>query len=323
MRELADNICLGRFYPREGVPGVLSLPVEDEGAIARYRAAASIKPIEDVRFFRLTMVPDKASGWLLPGDVLCVYEEFEEALFDLIRPNATSTYIWNNKWSKIDEDELEKVRAEAIEDHRWTFSRTDTQLTTVDPYGRASVIRVQSKRLTRLFTSFSSVVPRTKHEIQCHLRLSPEVQHAGEFVLRLFHGQMLKAGPEVDGMLYTKFRRTAQAMYDQAYRCAHLSPDVDCLRIHFSNYIDKRKPCWDFIDLCKSVYAGDQKALPRPLRLMAGKHYHIKWVRLSPKEWEDCLVFWFERHDGNWNDPFGMSTIDLSDVGYKRWAYKN
>jgi hypothetical protein len=323
VRELADNICLGRFYPREGVPGVLSLPVEDDDAIATYKAAAAISPLDSVSFFRLTMVPDEASGWLLPGDVICVYEELDEALFDLIRPNATSTYIWNNKWSKVDEVELERVRSEAIEDHRWSFSRTDTQLTMVDPYGRAAVIRVEPKRLTRLFASFSSVVPRTEHEIQCHSRLRPEVQRAGEFVLRLFHGQMLKAGPRVDGSLYTKFRSLAQSMYDQRHRCAHLAPDADCLRIHFSNYAHKRKPCWDFVALCKSVYAEDQKALPRPLRLMAAKHYHIKWVRLTPKEWEDCLVFWFERHSGVWNEPFGMSTIDLSDTGYKRWAYKN
>jgi len=323
VRELADNICLGRFYPREGVPGVLSVPVEDEDVIAKYRAVASIGPRDSVSFFRLTVVPDKAGSWLLSGDVVCVYGELDEVLLDVIRPNATSTYIWNNKWSRVDEVDLERTRGESIEYHKWSFSRTDTQLTMVDPYGRAAVIRVQPKRLTRLFKSFSSIVPRTGHEIQRHLRLSPEVQRAGEFVLRLFHGQMLKAGPSVDGSLYTKFRSMAQSMYDQSYRCVHLLPDADCLRIHFSNYSHKRKPCWDFIDLCKSIYAQDQKVLPRPLRLMAAKHYHIKWVRLTPKEWEDCLVFWFERHDGPWNEPFGMSMIDLSDVGYKRWAYKN
>jgi len=321
-QELSNNICLGRFYPKDGVPGVLSLSISDEDEIRAYRKIVAAKPLEEVSFFRLTSVPEEAREWLLVGDVICRYDSLDEPMMDLIRINATSTYIWDDGWDAADEEELERVRAIAIEGHTWSFSRTDTQLTMVDPHGRAAVLVVKPKRLTRLFKSFASIVPRTDHEKDCHGRLSLEVKRSGEFVMRAFHAEMLKQGSKVNGKTYTKLRKAAQALYDQRARSAHLPPDKEELRVHFSSWAEHRQRARKFMAICKAVYDEDPTMLPRPLRLMASKHYHIKWVRLTPREWEECLIFWLEYYDGNWDEPIGLSEIGDAK-GYKRWAYKN
>ena len=321
-RMLRNNICLGRFYPKEGVPGVLSLPVTEEDEIAACKEIVGARPTEHVSFFRLTVIPEDARQWLLVGDVVCRYDSLDESMMDLIRVNATCTYIWDDGWDVPDEEELERVRALAIEDHAWSFSRTDTQLTIVDPYGRAAVLVVKPKRLTRLFKSFSSVVPRTDYEKDCHSRLALKTKRSGEFVMRAFHAEMLKQGQKVEGETYTKLRKAAQALFDQRARAAHLPPDKQELRVHFSSWGNYRQKARKFMSICRAVYDEDPTMLPRPLRLMASKHYHIKWVRLTPREWEECLIFWLEYYDGVWDESIGLSEIGDSK-GYKRWAYKN
>jgi len=320
---MTDHICLGRFYPREGVPGVLSLPVVDPDEIDTYREAAAIGKLDDVNFFRLTTVPEESGGWLLPGDVICRYGALDEAMMDLVRPNATAAVILWDRYDRLDEDSLEAARAEAIDNHRWAFHRSDVQLTIADPFGRVAAICVESGRLTRMFKRFSSIVPKTESERARHARLPPEVLCAGHFVLRTFHREMVRGGPSVPVATYRKLRKTAQALYDQRFRCAKHEPDSELLRIHFSSWRGRRQRSRAFMDLCKKVYASDQAALPRPLRLMASKHYHVKWVRLSPREWEECLLFWYDHHEGLWDDPFGMSVIEPGCADYKRWTYKN
>ena len=292
MTTMTEHICLGRFYPREGVPGVLALPVFDPEDIDVYREVAAIRKTDDVHFFRLTTIPKESCDWLLPGDVVCQYQELDEAMMDLVRPNATSALILWDRHDRLDDKALENARDKAIENHRWIFERSDMQLTIVDPFGRAAALVVSPGRLTRLFKSFSSIVPKTDYEKLRHSKLSPEMLCAGHFVMRTLHREMIKHELGVSTEVYLKFRKAVQALYDQRFRCAKYEPEEEMLRIHFSSWRGKRQRCRAFMDYCKAIYASDQAALPRPLRLMASKHYHVKWVRLSPREWEECLLFW-------------------------------
>ncbi len=330
---VVDHICLGRFYPKEGVPGVLSLPVVDPSEIDTYREVSAVGQAEDVHFFRLTSIPKQADDWLLPGDVVCRYGALDEAMMDLVRPNATSLLVLGERHDRLDHDSLDKARSDSIGGHCWSFHRSDTQLTICDPFGRVAALCVAPGRLTRIFKRFSSIVPKTETQHERHARLPSDVLRAGQFVLRTLHREMLKHGRTVPTDVYRKFRKAAQHLYDQRIRCAKYLPDSETLRIHFSSWRGYRQRSRAFIGLCKQVYQENPSALPRPLRLMASKHYHIKWVRLSPNEWEECIWFWYDHHDGIWdqpfgmseepNVPFGMSVMEPGCADYKRWAYKN
>ena len=328
MEVLTDHICLGRFYPRERVPGVLSLPVTDDEAVGAFRKAAAIGDGDEVDFFRLTVIPDESKAWLLPGDVVCRYQALDESMMDLVRPNATSTLVLWDKRERLDVEALEEARGQAIEEHRWVFHRSDMQVTVVDPFGRAAALVGNPGAFTRLFTGLASIVPRTDFEKLRHSKLPPEALCAGHFALRVLHRSMIRGGLDVDSDVYFKFKRGAQALYDLRRKCAMYDPNEECLRIHFTptsraTSLRARPAQLEFIRLCKTLHRIDPAKLPRPIRVMAGKHYHLRWVRLSPREWEQCLVFWYDNYDGHWKKIFGLTVIKPEDVGYKRWAYKN
>jgi hypothetical protein len=307
-----ERICLGRYYPKGGVQGVLSVAVDCPNEAGWVREAAGISDDDSVHLFRITSITGDAKRWLLPGDIVCQHDDIDEPMMDLVRSNATSVMALGGVSARLDQDIVERDRGEAISGDKWVYSRTATQLTIVDPYGRVAALVGRSSGFTRLFPGLSSIVPKTERENMRYSSLSSEKLVCGRFVLRAIHRAFIKSGPNVPVSVYLKYKRIASTLYDLRMECASLDPESKTIRIHFGSGMSRRRNSEAFIDVCKTVYKRGPEFLPRPLRLMSGKHFHVKWVLATPNEWEQVLLFWCDYHDTAWRKAIWLGLIKSS-----------
>ena len=134
-----DCMVLSQFFPSCGIDGVSEEAVYG-GEVDVLRDALDASFNEEVLFHRLVDARGRARDWFLPGDVVWRRLGLDEERSDVLRRIQDKVYAPSLEDSSSYEDELESLRREAIEHHRWKVHRCKTWCSVIDPQGRAIVV---------------------------------------------------------------------------------------------------------------------------------------------------------------------------------------
>ena len=134
-----DCMVLSQFFPSHGIDGVIEEPIYGD-EVDQIRDAISVPYTEEVFFHRLVNAKGRAKDWFLPGDIVCRRIGLDEERSDVVRKLQDKIYVSSScDWS-LYEDDLESIRQEAIEYHKWKLHRGDKWVAVIDPQGRALVV---------------------------------------------------------------------------------------------------------------------------------------------------------------------------------------
>tara|TARA_R110000824_G_scaffold260584_3_gene449242 strand:- start:5589 stop:6509 length:921 start_codon:yes stop_codon:yes gene_type:complete len=134
-----EFMVLAEFFPSSGVNGVDESAVYGDD-IDTYRKALHLGFDEEALFFRIAKARGKAAGWLVAGDVVCRRLGVDEERCDVVRTINDKVFCTKACTDVFTDSELEALRREAIESHRWKVHRDDDWCTVIDPQGRALVV---------------------------------------------------------------------------------------------------------------------------------------------------------------------------------------
>lgn len=134
-----EFMVLAEFFPSSGISGVDESAVYGDD-IDAYRKALHLGFDEEALFFRIAKARGKAAEWLVAGDVVCRRLGVDEERCDVVRTINDKVFCTKTCADVFTDSELEALRREAIESHRWKVHRDDDWCTVIDPQGRALVV---------------------------------------------------------------------------------------------------------------------------------------------------------------------------------------
>ena len=155
-----ECMVLSQFFPSAGIDGVTEEPIYGQEVDA-LREAINASYSEEIFFHRLVKSKGRANDWFIPGDVVCRRLSLDEERSDVLRKLQDKIYVSSSHDWSLYEDELEAMRTEAIEHHRWKIHRGDVWCAIIDPQGRALVI-VKTNANKQWRKAMEQLVPRIR-----------------------------------------------------------------------------------------------------------------------------------------------------------------
>ena len=131
-----DWMVLDQFFPYDGIAGVDETPIYGD-EVDELRDALGVGFSEEVLFHRIGVARGRAEDWFVPGDVVCRRIGLSEDRCDLLRALDDRVFLSYLYDSSAYSEELESLRSESIEQHKWSIHRSGDWIAIVDPQGRA------------------------------------------------------------------------------------------------------------------------------------------------------------------------------------------
>jgi len=153
-----ECMVLSQFFPSNGIDGVMEEPIYGS-EIDELRDAVDAQYSEEIFFHRLVKFKGRANDWFLPGDVVCRRLSLDEERSDVLRKLQDKIFVSSSHDWSLYEDELEEMRREAIEYHKWKIHRGDVWCAIIDPQGRALVV-VRNHANKQWRKAMEQIVPR-------------------------------------------------------------------------------------------------------------------------------------------------------------------
>jgi len=310
---MTDYVCLARRFPAKGIEGVLGVPVTSKDEIGSYIDELPV-PVEEsnVRFVRLTAIPEKSSNHLRAGDVVIKYQGLSERFLDVLRPVETAILNTNYKSGEIDWDLAEEARREAFERGGWAVSSDSHQVAICDPDGRLAVLRGSRATPRSLFKYSFAVLLQTDRDkkrvtydpYMDHMTVPSEKPRWAWATFRFLHHYIMSNGPVVPNGRFHALKK----MLKRHHRVCMAMPKPEIgpyLRLHTRRTHKRSQEFWKRVRI---EYLNDPDSLPAPLAFVASKQT-VRWVRVELSDIDDIMkcVEWPEWSD--FYDPFHFSPM--------------
>ena len=307
---MSQWMVLSQLYPSEGIPGVEEGPIDKETE-TKLREEMGVDG-GSIEFSMLTEAKGAASGWFLPGDVICRWGHINEERCDVMRPIDDIMFI-DKVWKyTFDKEMVESARTEAIENHKWAVRRARTkhlyagQIVLVDPFGRAVVI-LERRSGYRWQKAMAAAVPsHKKMKGKVPLRKTSSAWLA----LKAVHGRIFELrdrGQEIDleetNKLADRVYSIRYALYDRL--------GLNQRKVRFRprrGY--KRAAWWERME--QKWQSGGQ--VPWPVRKTLEKP-GLRWVKCSVRDVEEVLGYasWAEWVPMKTADPLKLEIVKAAD----------
>lgn len=290
--QLNEYMVLSQFYPLNGVSGVEELPVYGS-QIDEYRNALGVKHDDELIFKEVKKCRGKAMHWFSPGDIVCRRIGLEEDLVDVLRPMCDRAFV-SKKVDKVEyKQELEHLRREAIESHKWKVRRRKTWFAIVDPKGQAVVFafRHWTNSFKRLMEQLCPVHP--KHKIYA---CAPYRVAASWCAFKTMHRYAMEhCDSEMD---VVQFRRCIAYAESVWWRRTEIKNMMGTGRIYkmYKRRSPKYLPFWE---RCFRLM-DDGVQVPSSVRHIR-EHPSTRWIAVTPKEaeWYLSCIYWPEWYGGD------------------------
>lgn len=282
-----EHMVLEQYYPLSGVDGVVERSVYGD-EVDKYRTAIGARFDDEILFKKVVRSKGKAKTWFVPGDIVCRRLGLDEDRCDVIRPMQDrwySTYLVDVTQYEAD---IERVRREAIEGHRWKAFRKKKLFVVVDPQGRALVIARK-----HWGDSFSVLMEQLCPMLKIHQQYAckPYRIAASWCAFKTMHRYAMEhCGGDMTTSEFLKCMRYAETIY---MRRIALKNRIGSGRI-IQMYKYRAKKHQDFWDKCfKKLESGE--VMPHSVRLIRD-HFCARWVAVSPDEmdWYLSRMWWPE-----------------------------
>ena len=282
-----EHMVIEQYFPLSGVDGVVEKSVYGS-EVDKYRTAVGARFDDEILFKKVVRSKGKAKTWFVPGDVICRRLGLHEDRCDVIRPMQDrwySTYLVDVTQY---EAEIERVRQEAIEGHKWKAYRKKKLFVVVDPQGRALVIA--RKHWGDSFTVLmEQLCPMLK--IHQHYACNQYRVAASWSAFKTMHRYAMgHCGGDMTTPEFLKCMRYAETIY---MRRVALRNRIGSGRI-IQMYKYRAKRHQEFWDKCFGMLdSGD--VMPHSVRLIRD-HFCARWVAVSPDEmdWYLSCIWWPE-----------------------------
>ena len=121
-----EHMVIEQYYPLSGVDGVVEKPVYG-AEVDEYRTAIGARFDDEILFKKIVRSKGKAKTWFVPGDIVCRRLGLDEDRCDVIRPMQDRWYSSSLVDVSEYESDIERVRQESIEGHKWKAFRKKKQ----------------------------------------------------------------------------------------------------------------------------------------------------------------------------------------------------
>jgi len=228
----------------------------------------------------------KAMHWFSPGDIVCRRIGLEEDLVDVLRPMQDKVFVSKKVGGAAFKEELEHLRREAIEGHKWKVRRHKTWFAIIDPQGRSLVVarRYWSKPFTVLMEQLCPML-----EIHKVHACKPYRMASSWCAFKTMHRYAMEnCDVEMSASQMLKCMRYAETIY---IRRVSLRSSLGTGRI-VKMYKYRNQNNQAFWDRCFKMM-DDRVPVPYSVRHVR-EHFCTRWVSISPEEMEwylGCLCW--------------------------------
>tara|TARA_R110001583_G_scaffold16895_9_gene69014 strand:- start:637 stop:1617 length:981 start_codon:yes stop_codon:yes gene_type:complete len=289
---LKEYMVLTQFYPLNGVNGVEESPVYGL-KVDEYRSALGVKSDDELIFKEVQKCKGKAMHWFSPGDIVCRRIGLEEDLVDVLRPMQDKVFVSKKVGGAAFKEELEHLRREAIEGHKWKVRRRKTWAAVVDPKGRAVVFafRYWTNAFKRLMEQLCPIHP--KHKIYS---CAPYRVAASWCALKTVHRYAMEhCDNKITAVQFRKCMRYAEWVW---WRRTEIKNMMGTGRI-YKMYIRRAKRFGSFWQRCFRLM-DDGVRVPSSVHHVR-EHPTARWIAVTPQEaeWYLGCVYWSEWYGGD------------------------
>ena len=282
-----EHMVIEQYYPLSGVDGVVEKPVYGQ-EVDDYRTAIGATFDDEILFKRVIRSRGKAKTWFVPGDVICRRLGLDEDRCDVIRPMQDRWYSSHLVDVTDYEADIERVRQEAIEGHKWKTYRRKKLFVVVDPQGRALVIARK-----HWGDSFTVLMEQLCPMLKIHQQYAckPYRVAASWCAFKTMHRYAMEhCTGDMTTSEFLKCMRYAETIY---MRRVALRNRIGSGRI-IKMYKYRAKRHDDFWDKCFNMIDRGE-TLPQSVGLIRD-HYCARWVAVSPDEmdWYLSCMWWSE-----------------------------
>ena len=300
-----EHMVLEQYYPLSGVDGVEERSVYGHD-VEKYRTAIGARFDDEILFKKVVRSKGKAKTWFVPGDIVCRRLGLDEDRCDVIRPMQDrwySTYLVDVTEYEAD---IERVRREAIEGHKWKAFRKKKVFVVVDPRGRALVIARK-----HWGDSFTVLMEQLCPMLKIHQQYAckPYRIAASWCAFKRMHRYAMDhCGGDMTTPEFFKCMRYAETIYMRRIALKNRLGSGRIIKMY--KYRAKRHDA--FWDKCFEMMDKGE-TLPQSVRLIRD-HYCARWVAVSPDEmdWYLSCMWWPEWSRGG---PVRFQRFNQSDCG--------
>ena len=282
-----EHMVIEQYYPLSGVDGVVEKPVYG-AEVDEYRTAIGARFDDEILFKKIVRSKGKAKTWFVPGDIVCRRLGLDEDRCDVIRPMQDRWYSSSLVDVSEYESDIERVRQESIEGHKWKAFRKKKLFVVVDPQGRALVIARK-----HWGDSFTVLMEQRCPMLKIHQQYAckPYRVAASWCAFKTMHRYAMKhCGGDMTTSEFLKCMRYAETIY---MRRVALKNRIGSGRI-IQMYKYRAKKHQEFWDKCFDMLESGE-VMPHSVRLIRD-HFCARWVAVSPDEmdWYLSCIWWPE-----------------------------
>ena len=282
-----EHMVIEQYYPLSGVDGVVEKPVYG-AEVDEYRTAIGARFDDEILFKKIVRSKGKAKTWFVPGDIVCRRLGLDEDRCDVIRPMQDRWYSSSLVDVSEYESDIERVRQESIEGHKWKAFRKKKLFVVVDPQGRALVIARK-----HWGDSFTVLMEQLCPMLKIHQQYAckPYRVAASWCAFKTMHRYAMKhCGGDMTTSEFLKCMRYAETIY---MRRVALKNRIGSGRI-IQMYKYRAKKHQEFWDKCFDMLESGE-VMPHSVRLIRD-HFCARWVAVSPDEmdWYLSCIWWPE-----------------------------
>ena len=282
-----EHMVIEQYYPLSGVDGVVEKPVYG-AEVDEYRTAIGARFDDEILFKKIVRSKGKAKTWFVPGDIVCRRLGLDEDRCDVIRPMQDRWYSSSLVDVSEYESDIERVRQESIEGHKWKAFRKKKLFVVVDPQGRALVIARK-----HWGDSFTVLMEQLCPMLKIHQQYAckPYRVAASWCAFKTMHRYAMKhCGGDMTTSEFLKCMRYAETIY---MRRVALKNRIGSGRI-IQMYKYRAKKHQEFWDKCFGMLESGE-VMPHSVRLIRD-HFCARWVAVSPDEmdWYLSCIWWQE-----------------------------
>ena len=282
-----EHMVIEQYYPLSGVDGVVEKPVYGS-EVDEYRTAIGARFDDEILFKKIVRSKGKAKTWFVPGDIVCRRLGLDEDRCDVIRPMQDRWYSSSLVDVSEYESDIERVRQESIEGHKWKAFRKKKLFVVVDPQGRALVIARK-----HWGDSFTVLMEQLCPMLKIHQQYAckPYRVAASWGAVKTMHRYAMKhCGGDMTTSEFLKCMRYAETIY---MRRVALKNRIGSGRI-IQMYKYRAKKHQEFWDKCFGMLESGE-VMPHSVRLIRDQ-FCARWVALSPDEmdWYLSCIWWPE-----------------------------
>jgi hypothetical protein len=285
--QLMECMVLEQFFPLNGVDGVEEQSIYGDD-VDQYRTAIGASFDDELIFKKVMKTRGKAMTWFIPGDVICRRIGLEEDRCDVLRPMRDRVFVSEKVDASSFKKEVEQLRREAIEGHKWKVRRDKTWFAIIDPQGRSLVMarRHWSNTFTTLMEQLCPML-----EIHKVYACKPYRVASSWCAFKTMHRYAMEhCDVDMSASQMLKCMRYAETIY---MRRVALKKSLGTGRI-VKMYKYRNRNNQAFWDRCFKMM-DDGVPVPYSVRHVRD-HFCTRWVAVSPEEmdWYLSCMYWPE-----------------------------